>query len=225
MLANISIFSDLDVVALDALGDITSIRHLKSGERLCRKGDPGNQLYSVIQGRLKISAASPDGKEVVFHISDPGDVIGDIALLDGKPRSATVVALEPCELMTLDRKDFFPFLERHPRVAIHLAQVLAARVRRLSDTAEDAMLMTLPSRLAKTLVQLSRRFGRKTPDGLFVDLKLPQSDLADMLGTSRESVNKQIRDWVVKELILWKRQRVTICDLEQLESIAQFSVE
>lgn len=121
------------------------------------------QLHEV--GRLKASAAGADGKEVVFGLMDPGEVIGEIALLDSEPRSATVVAMEDSQLLCLDRRDFLPFLEKHPSVAIELAAVLALRLRRLSEVMEDTLFLALPSRLAKKILDLANAYGREVEDG------------------------------------------------------------
>ncbi|MGH0031038.1 MAG: Crp/Fnr family transcriptional regulator [Myxococcota bacterium] len=225
VLANVGLFSHLDDAELDALLQVTSSRRLAEGEVLFRKGDPGRQLHGVVEGRLKISSSNPDGKEVVFGLSDPGDVTGEIALLDAGPRSATVVALAPTELLTLDRRDFLPFLESHPKVAIRLAEILAARLRRLSELAEDSVLLALSPRLAKKLVALARSYGRETPEGTRIELKLSQQTLGEMVGTSRESINKQLRAWASAGLVTVGPGRVTVCDLERLESLARFALD
>jgi CRP/FNR family transcriptional regulator, cyclic AMP receptor protein len=225
LLANVSIFSSLDERSLDALVRATSTRRLGAGEALFRKGEPGRQLYGVLSGRLKVSASGADGKEIVFNVCDPGEVIGEIALLDSNPRSATVVALEPSELLVLDRRDFLPFLERHPRVAIELAELLATRLRRLSELAEDSVLLALRARLAKKLVSFSQRYGRKTQQGVEIDLPFSQQELGEMVGTSRESINKQLRAWTEQGLIVSTRGRITLCDAPGLEALARLAID
>jgi CRP-like cAMP-binding protein len=189
LLANVALFSPLGDAELDELLEVTHTRHLDDGEVLFRKGDAGRRLYGVVEGRLKISSQGPDGKEVIFGLADPGDVTGEIALLDAQPRSATVVALARSELLTLDRRDFLPFLERHPRLAIRLAEILAGRLRRLSELTEDSVLLVLRVRLAKKLLSLAASYGRETPAGTTIELELSQQSLGEMVGTSRESIN------------------------------------
>jgi CRP-like cAMP-binding protein len=225
LLSNVSIFSSLDERALDALVKVTSTRHLDAGQVLFHKGDPGRQLFGVLSGRLKILATGADGKDLVFNVCDPGEVIGEIALLDSNPRSATVAALEPSELLVLDRRDFLPFLEHHPRVSIRLAEVLAARLRRLSELAEDAVLLAVRARLAKRLVALAQRYGRKTPEGVQIDLPLSQQELGDMVGTSRESINKQLRTFAQEGLLLSSTGRLTIRDSVALEAMARLAID
>ena len=172
LLASISIFSGLGEQELEQLLSVTTTKRLAPRDVLFRKGDPGNQLYAVLKGRLKILATGADGKEVAFGIDGPGQVIGEIALMDSNPRSATVVAIDACELLTLHRRDLIPFLEKHPKVTIELAAILAARLRNLSEHTEDALFLTLPSRLAKTLLQLSATYGQDTASGRLIQYQL-----------------------------------------------------
>jgi len=221
LLESVPIFSSLGEPEIDALLAATTTRRLAAKELLFRKGDPGHQLYGVLSGRLKVVSTGRDGRELVFGVMAPGDVIGEIALMDSNPRSATVVALETSELLVLHRRDLLPYLERHPQVAIHLAAVLAARVRRLSDHAEDAIFLPLPARMAKTVLALAQRHG--AGGGALAEIRLSQQDLADMVGTTRESVNKQLRTWSAEGLVELRRARLRILDREALEDVADFS--
>ena len=218
LLESVSIFGGLGERELDLLLECTTTKQVEAREVLFHKGDPGNQLYGILSGRLKVMATGTDGKDVVFGLMGPGEVIGEIALMDTNPRSATVVALEDSRLLTLHRRDLIPLLERHPKVAIHLAAVLAARLRRLSQHTEDNYFLTLAARTARKLVELEVEYGRV--EGKPFELRLPQQELADMVGTTRESINKQLRDWEDQGLVALGRARVTILDRETMESIA-----
>jgi CRP-like cAMP-binding protein len=218
LLESVSIFDGLAQRELDLLLECTTTKHLGAKEVLFHKGDPGNQLFGILSGRLKVMATGCDGKEVVFGLMGPGEVIGEIALMDSNPRSATVAALEDSRLLTLHRRDLIPFLERHPSVAIHLAAVLAARLRRLSQHTEDTFFLTLAARTARKLLELEVEYGKV--EGKPFELRLPQQELADMVGTTRESINKQLRDWEQHGLVALGRARVTILDHEAMEAIA-----
>jgi CRP-like cAMP-binding protein len=224
LLSRVPIFASLGEREMDALLAITATRRLGAKETLFRKGDPASQLYGVLSGRLKVMAAGKDGKELVFDVMAPGDVIGEIALMDPGPRSASVVALERSELLTLHRRELFPFLERHPKLALQLAGVLARRVRRLSTYAEDSVFLPLPARMAKTLLALAASYGEGAAAGAPVDIPLAQQDLADMVGTTRESVNKQLRAWEAEGLVGLKRARVIVLDRGALEAISEVVV-
>jgi CRP-like cAMP-binding protein len=225
LLAGVSIFSSLDERALDALVRVTTTRTLEAGEVLFRKGDPGRQLFGVLAGRLKVLTSGADGKDFVMNLCDPGEVIGEIALLDSNPRSATIVAHERSRLLVLDRRDFLPFLERHPRVAIELAELLARRLRRLSELAEDSLLLALQARIAKKLLSLAERYGRPTPEGLLIDLPLSQQELGDMVGASRESINKQLRAWTQEGILLSSTGLFTLRNHAAFEALARLAID
>jgi CRP-like cAMP-binding protein len=149
----------------------------------------------------------------------PGEVFGEVAVLDGEPRSATITALEPCELVIIQRNDFFHFLERAPQAAIKLLEVLARRLRRLSERVEDTAFLDVPGRLAKQLVRLAERYGQKEGEGVCIELKLSQQELGDLVGATRESVNKQLRAWVAEAIVEQSRGKIVILDLEALRDM------
>jgi CRP/FNR family cyclic AMP-dependent transcriptional regulator len=222
LLRRVEIFASLEDRELDRLLEVTTTRRLRAKEALFHKGDPGNQLYGVLSGRLKVLSTSADGREVVFGLSGVGDVIGEVALIDLNDRSATVIALEASELLTLHRRDLLPFLERYPKVAIHIASVMARRVRDLSLHTEEAQFMPLASRLAKKVLRLSSVYGKEIEGGaVAIEIRLSQQDLADLVGTTRESVNKQLRSWEDQGVVELKRARITVRDPKALEDISE----
>ena len=220
LLARLPIFSTLSERDLDHLVGLTTTKRLAPREELCHKGDEGAQLYGVMTGRLKAVGTSLDGKEIVFSFIDPGETVGEIALLDEGMRSATVVAVESSELFALHRRELFGFLERNPKAAIKLAQGVAAHVRRLSESVEDTVFLGLPSRLAKKLLALAESYGKQTGNGVEIEMNLPQQALGELVGTTRESINKQLKLWAEQALVNFERGRVTLLDREQLELIA-----
>ena len=219
LLGSVSIFASLGEKEMDTLLQATTMKKMKPKDVLCRKGDPGNQLYGILSGSLKVTATGADGKEVMFGLMGAGEIIGEIALLDGEERSATVTAVKGTELLTLHRRELIPFLESHPRAAISLAGVLASRVRQLSDRAEDRQTMPLPGRIAKRLLSLSQEYGKRPIVGGPVEVRMPQQDLADLVGTTRESVNKQLRAWEEDGILELGRGRVVIKQPESLGAI------
>ena len=223
LLERISIFSQLGREELGRLAEITAIVRIPARKVLVRKGDAGSHAYVIISGRLKATGAGEDGKETVLRIMDPGEVIGEIALLDSQPRSATVTALDPAELLVIQRRDLIPFLEQHPRTAIKLLEALAGRLRSISSQFEDRVFLNLPSRLAKKLVALADTYGEDVADGRRIDLALNQSELGEMVGTSRECINKQLRAWSREGLVRSERGYLTIRDSEALDRLAGFT--
>ena len=173
-----------------------------AGQMLFKKGDPGTSLMAILAGRVKISTLSADGEEVVLNILGPGQVFGEIALLDGKARTADATAIETSELVALDRGDFLPFLEQHSEIATRLIAVLCERLRWVSDIYDDVVFISVPARLAKKLLILAREFGVETSGGAIeINIQLSQTDLGKMMGKTRESVNKVMREWQDRGLI------------------------
>jgi CRP-like cAMP-binding protein len=153
---------------------------------------------------------------------DPGEVFGELALLadTGGVRTATVVALDECELLVLDRREFVPFLRAHPDAAIRLLETLAERLRRISEFVEDTLFLNLPSRLAKKLVALADAYGKESPEGLWIDLEVSQEELGDFVGTTRESINKQMKLWRDEGLARMEQGRITILNPRRIQALA-----
>lgn len=221
MLAQTALFRDFSESQLDALMEKLRPRRLSAREELCHKGEHGTQLYLVLSGRLKASATSLHGTDMTFSVVGAGEVVGELAILGAGIRTATVTAMETCELLVLDQRDFDTVLRQSADLAIKLLKTLARRVSRLSETMEDTYFLNLPARLAKKLVGLAKSFGRDGADGVTISLKLSQSDLADLVATSRESVNKQIGLWRQQELISMNAGRITLHNISDLEEIAR----
>jgi CRP-like cAMP-binding protein len=196
LLKTVSIFSELDARELDALLQITVTKTLRADEVFFRKGSEGTNAFIVTRGRLKITTSGEDGREFVLQIIGPGDVLGELALLDRSPRSATVVAVEPSELLVIQRRDFLPFLKRHPAVAVKLLEELVLAV----------------------------SFGREVQNGIRVDLKLSQQELGEMVGMTRESINKQIRSWTKEGVLSMQKGFITIHKEEVLEDLARLTI-
>ena len=224
LLAKVPIFAELEAPELDALLRGIGQRRLRSREILFRKGAHGSQTYVIVSGRCRASTAGADGKELVLRIMDPGEVIGEISLLDGHPRSATVAALEPTELLVIERRDLLPFLREHPEAAIKLLQVLGSRLRTVSELLEDTLFLNLPARLSRKLLALAETYGREGPAGLHIELRLSQQELGELIGTSRESVNKQVRAWTEQGVLTMDRRHVTIHKPQVLEQLARLSL-
>jgi CRP-like cAMP-binding protein len=160
-----------------------------------QRGDEGSALMAVLRGRVRISSVSGDGKELTLNVINPGEIFGEIALLDGQPRSADAAAIEDTLLMVVERRQFLPVLRQSEDLFLRLLAVLCSRLRRTSLALEEIALFDLPVRLARVLLKLAEDYGRPVPGGTRIDLKLSQRDLSNLVAASRESVNKQLRTW------------------------------
>ncbi len=205
---------------IDALLAYTRVERSRAGREIFSKGSPGDSMMAVLKGRVKISSLSPEGKEIVLNIISPGEIFGEIALLDGKERTADATAMDDCELLVLSRRDFLPFLERHADICLLLLSVLCERLRRTSEQLEDVTFRHLQSRLAKTLLRLGRSAGAPKGRALRIDLKLSQRDLANIVGATRESINKHLQLLQRSGLIGRDRGAIVIKDVAALERLA-----
>ena len=190
---------------------------LKKGEVLFRKGGEGNALYIIKEGSIKISLPSRDGSEVILAIFSKGDFLGEMALLDGMPRSADAVALEPSEVLVLNRSDFLALLKDNEKAMKSILCSLSLRLRKTDQLLEDTHFLNVSARFAKKLVELAETFGREKGNAIVIDLNLTQSDLAGMVGTSRESINKELKKLREKGLVRTENNRIVIPDPDRLK--------
>jgi CRP/FNR family cyclic AMP-dependent transcriptional regulator len=189
-----------------------------------QKGDSGASMMAVVTGRVKICTYSSDGKELVLNIIDRGSLFGEIALLDGQPRSADAVAIEDTELMVLERSRLMPVLTSNPETAARMITVLCQRLRQTSEALEDALLRDAPSRVARGLLRLARTFGKPETGGLRLDIRLSQQQIGSLIGISRESINKYIVEWSRAGFLAVNAGFITIIDREALESLSEAEI-
>lgn len=185
-------------------------REVAAKQVICQKGEPGSYLFVVVTGRVKIAAPSVDGREITLSILESGQMFGEEAVLEGTDYGATATALERTELSVIERREFLLYLDREPAVARALLTALCARLRTVTELAQDLSFLPLPERLGKTLLALARVYGTQTAQGLRIGLHLCQQELANLVGTSRESVNKQLGAWQAEGLIAMKQGLITV---------------
>ncbi|HXX77690.1 MAG TPA: Crp/Fnr family transcriptional regulator [Ktedonobacteraceae bacterium] len=206
----VSFFADLPEEEIQALSSATKRRTFRSGEVIFHRDDPGQVFYMIIEGKVKISNISPDGQEVALTVFGKGEVFGELALLDGLPRSADAIALEKVECYTLQRSDFQKAILKNPKIAILLLEALSKRLRNTNNMVEDLIFLDVYGRVAKKLLELADTHGVKSDDGIVIDVRLTQQELASMVGASRESVNKVLGYFTDKNFISTDKHRITI---------------
>jgi CRP/FNR family transcriptional regulator, cyclic AMP receptor protein len=197
---------------IDALVTYSRVEHYPAGCEIYAKGSPGQSMMAVLSGSAKMSSVSLDGKEIVLNIMHAGEIFGEIAVLDGGERSADAIAREDCELLIIRRRDLMPFLENHADICLMLIKILCQRLRRTSEQVEDVLFRHLEARIAKALLQLAEYPERPNLDGRSLDLHLSQRELGHMVGSSRESVNKQLQIWQRDGLIELTKGAIMIRD-------------
>jgi CRP/FNR family cyclic AMP-dependent transcriptional regulator len=194
-LSNCTLFVAVTPAEQDRILDIASERSVRRGQTIFQKGDMESSMMAVLRGSVRISAGSADGKEVTLNTIGAGEVFGEIALLDGQPRSADATAIEDCTLLVIERRLFLPFLLANEDLMLRMLAVLCQRLRQTSDALGDMVMLDLPGRLARLLVRLATDHGTATPQGIRIDFKLSQRDIGTRVASSRESVNKQLHVW------------------------------
>ena len=200
-------FKDLGNTIIDRLAPRVITTRVKKGSAIFHKGDIGSKLYAVRAGAVRISAPSEQGKDAIFNLVVPGELFGEIAFLDGGQRSADAVAIDNCELMVIERRDFIPILRDDPEVAIRLINILCARLRRTSEQVEDIVFLGLPNRLAKVLLHLHQPSATALPSS---KIHVTQREISQMIGVSRESANKQLHDWQRRKWLKLERGGIVI---------------
>jgi CRP-like cAMP-binding protein len=196
-------------------------RKVKKGTLLFRKGDVGTNLYAVCAGAVRVSAPSDQGKDAVFNLIVPGEIFGEIAFLDGGPRTADAVMIESGELMVIERRDFLPLLQDYPELALRLLEILCGRLRRTSEQVEDIVFLGLKARLAKTLLYLYEHSPSKQPQ----ELKVTQREISQLVGVSRESANKQLRKWQRQKWVKLERGGLSILSLDAIKRLVSENTE
>ncbi len=206
-------FADLGSDELHRISNLCHTQHIAVGEVLFQKGDPGNALFGVRRGQIRIETGSSDGSRLTLNFMGPGDLFGEVAVLDGQSRTADATAGEPTELFVLRREDFLSHLEREPKVAIKIIMLLCQRIRWQSERMEESMLQPLPVRLARRLVALAADFGS--------EVHISQEQLGIFVGAARESVNRQLQTWRKDGILDLQRGRILLQNLNKLTTIAR----
>src|SRR5690606_25435344 len=194
---------------------------LGRGEILFREGDDGDSIYVVIEGKIKLGRTAADGRENLLALLGPGQMFGELSLFDPGPRAATASAVTDTTLLGLAHADLLPWLTGRPEVARALLLQLAQRLRRSNDTLADLVFADVPGRVAKQLLDLSDRFGVPSDEGVRVVHDLTQEELAQLVGASRETVNKALADFAARDWLRLEQRSVVMLDVERLRRRAR----
>ncbi len=195
--------------------------HLNRGEHLFLEGQDGDRMYVVLDGKLKLIRAAADGRENLLSVLGPGEMFGELSLFDPRPRTSSASAVTDATLAALTHEALRPWLYERPEVSMHMLQALARRLRRANDLNADLVFTDVPGRVAKNLLDLADRFGEQEHDGLHVHHDLTQEELAQLVGASRETVNKALADFAARGWLQISARSVLILDAERLRKRAR----
>ncbi|GAA2027305.1 Crp/Fnr family transcriptional regulator [Catenulispora yoronensis] len=210
------LFATLDQDAAASLRASMNEIELARGELLFHEGDPGDSLYVVLRGKIKLGRTSGDGRENLVAVLGPGEMFGELSLFDPGPRSAGATALVDSTLLGLSSDELTPWLASRPDVARALLRAIARRLRRTNDSMSDLVFSDVPGRVAKALLDLSARFGTPAEDGIHVAHDMTQEELAQLVGASRETVNKALADFAGRGWLRLEARAVVLTNVERL---------
>lgn len=211
------LFKGINEEGYQSLSSAMTVKKLRRGEVLFHEGDSGSEVFVVLDGKLKLGRHSTGGRENLLAVLGPGQMCGELSVFDPGPRSSTATAVTPCTLNVLEHSDLITWVTGRPEVARALLAQLAGRLRRANDVVSDLVFSDVPGRVAKALLDLASRFGEQTSSGLVVHHDLTQEELAQLVGASRETVNKALADFAARGWLRLEPRQVTILDLERVE--------
>ena len=215
------LFSALDDDAAAALRASMVELRLAKGEVLFSEGDPGEKLFLIESGKVKLGHTSSDGRESIIAVLGAGEMLGELSLFDPGPRTATAVAVSNTKVLSMSHEALLPWLVGRPDLAVSLLAALARRLRRTNEALADLVFSDVPGRVAKALLELGSKFGEDTPEGLLVHHELTQEELAQLVGASRETVNKALADFSQRGWIRIEQRSVTLLDVDRLDRRAR----
>ncbi len=210
------LFTALDEAAAVSLRASMDSVKIAKGSILFKEGDEGEHLYVIVDGKLKLGTSSGDGRENLLSILGPGEMFGELSLFDPGPRTSTATAVTDARLLSLSHEKVIPWLKQNPEVSLQLLTRLSQRLRRTNEAVGDLVFSDVPGRVAKALIDLGDRFGKTTPEGLLVNHDLTQEELAQLVGASRETVNKALADFAGRGWLKLDGRSVLIADVDRL---------
>ena len=211
------LFAALDAEAAAALRSSMVEVKAKKGAVIFEEGEPGDRLYVITTGKVTLGHKAKDGRETLLGVLGPGEMFGELSLFDPGTRTATADALTDVKLLGLSSDSLRPWLTGRPEVSLKLLQALAQRLRRTEDAMADLVFSDVPGRVAKALLSLSDKFGVFKDGELFIEHDMTQEELAQLVGASRETVNKALAEFVNRGWMRVEQRSVTIVDLERIQ--------
>jgi len=218
-LKHIRLFEGITPSEMHEMEKITRMEEVKKRQPLYLPGDPSSNVYLLKQGRVKIANTAPSGKEVTFEILEPGEVFGELEVLENTPRSTSAEALDDTLICVIPRKDFDQYLATHPSVTVKLTKLIGLRLRKIQSRVEDLVFRDVPARLAHLLLELSKTDGVPERQGIRLKVKLTHQEMANLIGCSRETVSTIIGQFRDQGLLQIDGRTIIILDEKELRKV------
>jgi CRP-like cAMP-binding protein len=216
-LRKVSLFSELSEEELRQLAGVVREQHYRKNTTLFHIDDPGNALFILKSGVMKITIEDQNGREIILRMVYPTEFLGEMALLDGMPRSATVTTQEPCEALIVYRQHFLELIDKSPRILLNMTTVLSRRLRKMNELIRSLVFFDVYGKVARVLLTLVAEKGRQTAQGTVIDLRLTQQELAELAGMSRETMTRTLRDFQQAGVVRIESGIITILELDMLQ--------
>ena len=214
------LFRGLEPAHRDALVAQARLQHFDAGQTIFLMGSPGDSMMAVLSGSVRISLSSAGGREVLLAVLHEGEVFGEIAMLDGKERTADALAATACDLAILRRRDALNFLEKNPKACLRLIEVFCQRMRLTDERIAEVAMLQLPARLAKALLRIIDEKPDSRSRGPLPIIRLSQRELGNLIGATRERVNKCLREWQSRGIVRIEDGQITVLNQSRLEEVA-----
>lgn len=220
-LQNIKLFVDMPRDEISAIERMTTMQMVKRRQPIYLPGDPGDKVFLLKTGQVKLSRISDEGKELTIAILNPGDIFGELEVLDDSPRDAMAEALEDTSFCVMRREDFESLLKRRPDLTVKLTKLIGLRLKRIENRVEDLVFKDVPSRLAGLLLQLSQEFGVKEERGLRLRTKVTHQEMANLIGSTRETVTATLGDFKRAGLVELDGHQIIIKNTQGLAGLSR----
>jgi CRP-like cAMP-binding protein len=220
-LKTVPLFQGLRPGELQAVASASVERKVESERFLFQQGDPAERIYLLLEGKLRLSQLTPEGQQVILHYVSPGEAFGVIAVLSGSEYPVTAQAVEPCTVRSWSQAAMRGLMEQNPTISLNAIRILAERVQEFQDRLRELATERVERRVARAVIRLARQAGRKTPEGVLIDMPLSRQDLAEMTGTTLYTVSRIFSQWESRGLVQSKREQVLIRLPHGLVSIAE----
>ena len=209
-LQKVPLFESLNEQELNLLGNVSSVKGFDKNQTIIQKSDEGDTFFSIISGKVKVILSDEEGKEYIVGILKPLEFFGELALLDGEPRSAYVVALERTDVLVLKREDFLHLIITNPELCIKIVGVLGRRLRKANEHIESLVFLDVCGRLARLILDLGEQQGKRTDDGTLIEIEYSRTELANLIGTTRETLTRALKTLETMGYIAIRKNKIII---------------
>lgn len=219
-LENFNLFDGLDKEEMEKLNDITIMSEIPKQQPIYFANEPSKSIYFLKRGRVKLTRTSPEGKEIIMALVNPGEVFGELSILDGNDRTDYAIAMDNCLICAISKDEFMSFVQKRPDLNLKITKLIGFKIRKYSEKIEELIFKDAPQRVVSFVLQLAEEQGKKVGEQIFIKPFLTHQDIAELTACSRQTVNAVLTDLREQGIIDFDRRKLVINQLEKLKSFA-----